>query len=160
MQPPPRSIKPAVWADVYIHTRTIDRLQLLWYGNTRPHHCHSKGVYTCASQALLCKSTVHNSCIPVSCLGTRDTHEPSPLSAQCRFGCHSSQINTDTSFMCQRRYRVCAPCLRGGTIYCQEIGYPLGATCIEKNRELNFRGLRPICEKCKNLALYGMLPQP
>ena len=121
--------------------------------NTQSHHCHSEGILARPG------SLIQGNCSPI-----RDsTREPlvhviptkrclSQLNAEC-FGCHSSQINTDTSFMCQRRYRVCAPCLRGGAIHCQEIA----SLCIENIRELNFHGSVKTAKimRLDNLALYG-----
>ena len=110
-------------------------------------------------------SPIRDSCIPASCLGTRDTipmnHHLSQLNAE-RFGCHSSQINTDPSFMCQRRYRVCATCLRGGTIHSMSRGsYVASGRYYQKFASLIFAVRDQSAKTAKimrleNLALYGI----
>ena len=64
---------------------------------------------------------IRDSCIPASYLGARDTHEPSPLSMLNVSVATHLGFNTDTSVICQRRYRVCAPYLCGSTIHCRVI---------------------------------------
>ena len=56
--------------------------------------------------------------------------------------------------MCQRRYQVCAPRLRGGTINCRVIAI---LWALLKIRELNFRGPRPIREKSEAPRKFGAI---
>ena len=112
MQPPPRAIKPVVRADG--HTRSCcDTVTLDLTTATAKGSLHVPG------SLVQGNCTVHLYVIAASQLSWYTCYPRTVASLNAeRFGCHSSQINMDTSFMCQRRYRVCAPCLRGGTIYC------------------------------------------
>ena len=128
MRPPPRAIE--VQANVHAHSYSYS------YNQSFVVSCCDTVTLdlttaTAKGSLRVPGSLVQANCSPiripaVDCLGTstRDTHEPSIAPLSCSLSSMlnvsvatvSSQINTDTSFMCQRKYRVCAPCLRGGTI--------------------------------------------
>ena len=129
MRPPPRAIE--MQADVRAHSYSysIVRCKLTESSNTRSYHCHSEGIlarprlsrtrqrFTDTHPGPSCLGTSTRAVIPMNC---RSIAAPLSCSLSSMLNVSvatvSSQIKTDTSFMCQRRYRVCAPCLRGGTI--------------------------------------------